>query len=316
MCDSEVDAEIEFSVPRGCDCPRSIAGRLEVCPAQSATPEQEEQEERTGERLQDILRLTPPPQRSINADFAALTLQEILEFHSGLPGGNPSDADVQAAFHIGLPVPGSDVARVVACNPLADPTKTMAYSNLGYFLLGLVVATVRRSSFIDAVSQNIFSPIGINRVRLSSPLLATTYPDEARYDRLARFDSGEQRAGLWLGRSVMTNDHPLVPALYGDRNLWNEDASGGLSTSAVDFARLIAALNVASSNPILRRASLQSMLQLAADNFNAHSTATDRRAGYGFDSMGLDSKSRFTGFKGVICSPRRTVCSSHSMARH
>jgi len=255
---------------------------------------------RLTDTMQSILQLLPPPGRSIDAGFAALTFQEILEFHSGLAGGNPADADVQAAFGIGLPVSSWEVANVAASNPLADPTKAMAYSNLAYFLLGLVVSKAQQLPFIDAIRQTIFSPLGIERIRLSSPLLATTYQDEARYHRLALFQpapDGEQRVGLWLGNSVMTDDQPMVPGLYGDRNLWNEDASGGLSTTAVDFAKLVATLNVIRHNPIISRNSLSSMLQLAADNFNAHAGATHRFAGYGFDSMGTDPKGRFSGFK-------------------
>ena len=249
--------------------------------------------------LQSDLGLSPPPGRQVDFGFAGVKLQETLEFHSGLPGGLPADTDVQAAFNSNLPVTGAEVASVVCSDPLADPNKGMAYSNLGYFMLGLVVAIRRGVPFIDAVRQTIFTPLGVDRIRLSSPLLSTTYPDEARYHRLAFFQSGgEQRAGLWLGTSVMSNDQPMVPGMYGDRNLWNEDADGGLSTSAVDYARMIAALNVSANNPILSRASLNSMLQLATDNYNAHATATDRRAGYGFDSMGKDGQGRFTGFKG------------------
>jgi CubicO group peptidase (beta-lactamase class C family) len=254
---------------------------------------------RLTETLQSDLGLTPPPGRHLDLGFAGVTLEELLEFRSGLPGGLPADTDVQAAFNASLPVSKAQVASVVCSNPLVDPTKAMAYSNLGYFLLGLVVEIRRGVPFIDAIRKTIFAPLGVDRIRLSSPLLATTYADEARYHRLALFQSpGEQRAGLWLGTSVMSNDRPMVPGMYGDRNLWNEDADGGLSTSAVDYARVIAALNVSTNNPILSRASLNSMLLLATSNYNAHATATDRRAGYGFDSMGKDKQGRFTGFKG------------------
>lgn len=249
--------------------------------------------------LQSDLGLSAPPGRHVDFGFAGVKLQETIEFHSGLASGLPADTDVQAAFSASLPVTDAQVASVVCSNPLADPNKGMAYSNLGYFLLGLVVAIRRGVPFIDAVRKMIFAPIGVDRIRLSSPLLATAYADEARYHRLALFQSGgEQRSGLWLGRSVMSNDQPMVPGMYGDRNLWNEGADGGLSTSAVDYARLIAALNVSTNNPILSRASLNSMLQLAKANYDAHTTASDRRAGYGFDSMTKDNLGRFTGFKG------------------
>ena len=97
--------------------------------------------------------------------------------------------------------------------------------------------------------------------------------------------------------SVMQNDQPLVPWLYGDRNLLNEDASGGLSAAAPDLARLVAALNVPTGSAILRRTSVTAMLQNAATFFAAHPTASDRRAGYGFDDMSAVGAS-FHGSKG------------------
>ena len=117
----------------------------------------------------------------------------------------------------------------------------MAYSNFGYWLLGLILAKLRSMRFIDAVQQTLGGPLQISRTRRSSPLIASGYPDEARYHRLSLWSTdpnGEHRFGLWLANSAMTTDQPMVPGVYGDRNLWNEDASGGISASAVNGIEL------------------------------------------------------------------------------
>ncbi len=252
------------------------------------------------DQLQNVLQLIPPPGHAIDAGFAAVKVQELLEHRSGL-GGGASDGQVTAMLGTILPVTPWDVARVGATFPLADPNKKMAYSNFGYWLLGLIVAKRRSMNFIDAVQQNMGNPLQVTRMRRSSPLIATSYPDEARYHRLSLWSSdpnGEHRFGLWLGNSVMTTDQPMVPGVYGDRNLWNEDASGGLSASAVDFMRLIAGLNFTGAGAIVSRSSLSAMLQRAIDNIALHNNPQDSRAGYGFDSMGVNGAGRFNGFKG------------------
>jgi CubicO group peptidase (beta-lactamase class C family) len=242
------------------------------------------------DRLQNILQLTPPPGGAIDPGFANITIRELLEHRSGI-GGGPSDEEVRATFNTILPVSGGLVARWVAARPLADPTKPVVYSNLGYWLLGLAVAARRGRTFIDALRQTIGIPLGLTTLRVAGPTLGTTFADEAPYHRLSM--ASENRPGLGVNRSVMSNDRPLVPIIYGDRNLLNEDASGGLSASAVDQARVLAALSMTTDSPILRATSVTAMLQRAVANLPNPAG----RAGYGFDGAALTS-GNYTADKG------------------
>ncbi len=252
------------------------------------------------DRLGDILPLTTPTGGQPDPGFANVTVRELLEHRSGLKSW-ASDAEVQQAFPgLGLPIPAAALARYVCGEQLADPTKPVSYNNMGYWLLGQVVA-VRRGTptFYDAIRKSILDPLGITRLRPSLPQVWANDRDEARYHRLgqAADANGEWREGLLIGRSVMENDQPLVPWLYGDRNLLNEDASGGLSAAATDFARLVAALNLPAGSAILSRAGVLAMLQRAADHYALVRNEKDPRAGYGFDDMTAVGSS-FSGSKG------------------
>jgi len=252
-------------------------------------------------RLGDVLPLTTPAGGTPDPGFANVTVRELLEHRSGLTHG-VSDAQVRQAFAGGLtlPVSAAALARYVSGLPLEDATKPVSYNNLGYWLLGQVVAARRGTpTFYDAIRASLLDPLGITRLRLSMPQVWANDRDEARYHRLGQtLDAGGQfREGLIIGRSVMQNDQPLVPFLYGDRNLLNEDASGGLSAAATDLARLVAAVNRPTGSAVLSRASVLAMLQRAADHFAAIPAGQEARAGYGFDDMNAGGGG-FRGSKG------------------
>jgi len=57
-------------------------------------------------------------------------------------------------------------------------------------------------------------------------------------------------------------------------------------------------LNFTGAGAIVSRAGLNAMLQRAIDNVALHNNPQDSRAGYGFDSMGVNGAMRFSGFKG------------------
>ena len=58
---------------------------------------------RLTDQLQNVLQLTPPPGHAIDAGFAAVTVQELLEHRSGL-GGSASDDQVTTMLGMSLPV--------------------------------------------------------------------------------------------------------------------------------------------------------------------------------------------------------------------
>ena len=52
---------------------------------------------------------------------------------------------------------------------IAPPGKMLAYSNLGYTLLGIVIERVSKKKYIDYVQRNIFNPLGIEANFICSP---------------------------------------------------------------------------------------------------------------------------------------------------
>ena len=96
----------------------------------------------------------------------------------------------------------------------------------------------------------------------------------------------------------MHDDRRLVPFGYGDEYLERLDATGGLSASVVDVARLIASFSVRTGNPVLAAPALNQMFTMARDRFVASAGFADRRAGHGFDAVTDLGGGRFHGDKG------------------
>ena len=98
----------------------------------------------------------------------------------------------------------------------------------------------------------------------------------------------------------MAQDQPLVPDVYGNFHLENQQGSGGLTSAVVDLARFIAALNLNDRNPILSRAALLSLLDKAV-----HSGRP--RAGHGFDSVTFDGTTYTAGKGGYLWTSQNTL---------
>jgi CubicO group peptidase (beta-lactamase class C family) len=211
------------------------------------------------DRVQDVLDLRAPD-GGLPADprFADITIRHLLAHTSGidedatLPGlEGEREARAAAAFGAPLPATKAQLASLIASKPLSfDPGTKAQYSNYGYLLLGLVVEKLRGTSFVQAVRDHLGAPLGARRIRLGRTLRESQAADEARYHNDA----------LVILPSVRTSARPLVPEQYGGWTLANKDAAGGLSIAAPDFAKILAALNVRSSNPILGPATIETML--------------------------------------------------------
>jgi CubicO group peptidase (beta-lactamase class C family) len=106
-------------------------------------------------------------------------------------------------------------------------------------------------SFAQLVRDRIGLPLQAGRIRNGKALVSEQEPDEARYHDDA----------LRLLPSVMSDEQPPVPAQYGAFNIPAWDAPGGLSVAAVDFARVLASLNLRKNNPVINRDLIDLMLR-------------------------------------------------------
>jgi len=200
-----------------------------------------------------LLNLTTPTGGApVDAGFNGITVAQLLNHTSGLTDGFAEyDPQVAAAFHTSLPVTKAQTASFMATKPRAFTDGKPHYSNFGYFLLTLIVQQGYHAPFMNVVHNRLIVPLHLARLRRSRSLLSAQTADEARY----------HDGALGLGPSVMTADQPMAPAPYGTINLENGDGVGGLSVAAVDYARIVAALNVATANPILQPDTITAMLK-------------------------------------------------------
>ena len=139
------------------------------------------------------------------------------------------------------------------------PGLAMEYSNLGYALLGRIVANVSGQPYKDYVARTIFTPLG-----MTSP--ATTW----------RLAAGSPALGYRWEDDAWTLEPTMAHGAFG--------AMGGLQTSANDYAKWVAFLlsawparDGADAGPV-RRATVRELAQGA--NFPAlRGAAAQRRHG-------------------------------------
>jgi CubicO group peptidase (beta-lactamase class C family) len=215
---------------------------------------------RLDDRIQDVLQLTTPAGGPpIDARFDQVTIEQALTLYSGLRHKWDEGPAVVGAFGASLPATREQIARYAIGQPglmLRDPGQRdpERLSDFGYLLVSLLVEQIlgpRAGPFAQIVHDRFGVPVGATRIRSGVELVAGQPQDEAKY----------HAETLALDRSVMSDDQPLVPVQYGHFSLYAMPASGGLSVGAVDFARVLAALNLRAGNPVLSAASIDTMLR-------------------------------------------------------
>lgn len=165
------------------------------------------------------------------------TVRELLTHHGGIASdilkGNLYDgpeAGYKEAFMKHIPV--------IADQPMTEPPQTLAhYSNLGYMLLGALVANVSGESYADYVRRRILEPMGMRDSGFLDPALSTTLS-----------------AGFSSGKEVPT------PRMSGG-------PEGGLAASAADLGRFMSMILAgvadsrgASVEPVLSAATWREMM--------------------------------------------------------
>lgn len=236
--------------------------------------------------MQSVLHLTQPDGSAPkDSRFKDIKLRHLLESTSGLPQGAIWQVEQAAkAFNKPLPATPAQLASYGASlTTMAAPgTKTnVVYGNFDYFLLSQVVAKLAGAGSFEAALQTlVLAPLGMTRTRGSRSLVGSQAADEARH-HVRTFDGN----GLWPLRtdpSLRSAAKPTVPTQYGGWDSEMLDGCGGLSSAAVDVARIVAMLSDHTGNPLLSTASIDAMLQNAA---TATSTLSgpDAHGYHGFD---------------------------------
>lgn len=188
--------------------------------------------------------LRPGPGKSVNPQFATVTLRQLL-WHVGgwnrnaTPGGyDPMFQNEKVTSELGVPSPAActDVIRWMMSRPLdAEPGTKYAYSNFGYCILGRVIEKVTGKSYESFMRDDVLARMGIGRMWIGSSLPQGRRPDEVKY---------YAASGASPAASVFPELPKQVPATYGAWDLRTLDSHGGWIASAIDFARLIRAIDL------------------------------------------------------------------------
>ncbi len=195
------------------------------------------------------------PEKKPDTRLGKITIRQLLQHTGGWDRDKSFDPMFRSriiARAVGEPAPATSLAiiRYMLGQPLDfDPGARFAYSNFGYCVLGRVIEKLADQPYETFVQQNILAPIGIKRMRKGASLIDGRAPGEVRY-----YVADDAKAS-----SVFPGTPQQVPWPYGGFCLEAMDAHGGWIASAVDLARLAAALDDPLHSPLLSPETFQTM---------------------------------------------------------
>ena len=195
------------------------------------------------------------PGKKPDPRLGKITIRQLLQHIGGWDRDKSFDPMFRSriiARSLGETGPATSLAiiRYMLGKPLDfDPGARFAYSNFGYCALGRVIEKLTGQPYETFVQQNVLAPIGIKRMRIGASLIDRHGPGEVCY-----YAAKDSKAS-----SVFPGTPERVPWPYGGFCLEAMDAHGGWIASAVDLARLAAALDDPLHSPLLSPATLRIM---------------------------------------------------------
>lgn len=117
-----------------------------------------------------------------------------------------------------------------------EPGTNSVYSNLGYVILGKVIATVSGMSYEEYVKEEVLKPAGIENMQLGRSYADEALPNEVKYYEPDDTHLTESYDGS--GR--------MVSKTYGANDIYLLGSAGGWLSSPVDLMKL---LDVVDNNP-------------------------------------------------------------------
>lgn len=123
------------------------------------------------------------------------------------------------------------------------PGTRYSYSNLGYGILGEIVARKSEMTYQDYVVMNLLKPIGIHDMHLGKSYYQDKYPNEVRY---------HSSAGAMTTYS-MDGSGEKVPIYYGGNNIELLGPAGGWVASAPELIKFLTAIDGFSEQPDILR---------------------------------------------------------------
>ncbi|MBK0402997.1 beta-lactamase family protein [Adhaeribacter sp. BT258] len=185
-----------------------------------------------------------------------ITIKHLLEHTAGWdrhisPEGDPMFNPVKIAEAMQVPAPADAVSviRYVLQQPLDfAPGSRVAYSNIGYNILGRVIEQITELPYETYVQQAILQPLGITGMVLGRNLYENKSEREVKY-----FDLKARQV------KTVSGENKKVPFPYGGFNLEAMDAHGGWIASAPDLIKLLMGLDPTGENALLSRETIARM---------------------------------------------------------
>jgi CubicO group peptidase (beta-lactamase class C family) len=169
-----------------------------------------------------------------------VNLQQLMSHTSGMV--NAFDELAAAAWwnpgNPQMPPDESVIVRYAAINLGGTPAGQWAYSNAGNTAIGQMCEQVTGQPYMTVLQNRLLAPLGITRFgRMQGPR-STLLPGEVHY----------HLRQLYLRSGNLHTDQRLLAPQYAQR-FW--DCAGGVVTSAVDLARIVAgSFQIGSDSPV------------------------------------------------------------------
>lgn len=230
-----------------------------------------------------------------------ITVRHCLQHRGGWDRNKSFDPigrawDIAKALKIQPPVRPVHVVRWMMGQKLDfDPGERMAYSNLGYLVLGRIIEEASGQKYEEYVRKQILSPLGIKEMQLGRALIEDRAKGEVRYYD-ARKRTGPALYPPRLGHRV--------PAQYGADNFEAYEAHGGWIASAVELVKFASAFDNPAQCPILGNKEIREMWArpdgLAGIQPDGKPKTVYYGCGWSVHPMGKDGKSNdwHTGYIG------------------
>jgi N-acyl-D-amino-acid deacylase len=194
-----------------------------------------------------ILGLTPlPGATNLDPRLQEITVRHLLHHTGGWDRDITPDLVFQSttiAAAAGVPPPASvDTIIRYHLGRRLDfaPGERYAYANIGFVILGRLIEKISGLTYGDYVRAQVFAKAGVTRAFVGRSLLSDRLPGEVRY-----YDY----PGAPLVPSVFPPTTARVPFPYGGMDIEAVQATGGWVVSAVDYVRLLCALDGTKAGP-------------------------------------------------------------------
>ena len=228
--------------------------------------------------MQSILNIAPPPKLPgkpapvQDPNWAKVKLRDLLESTSAINFATPW-ASFAASAAFGTPLPATtrqllSWASVQTFTATPGDPNNCVYGNDGYLVLGDVLRKLENTTDMDgAIQKLVCKPLGLKNTHASRSTVGEQPAGEARYHQrnYAVDEQGNPTLlPLTVWPSCTTVEQPWVPSHYG--SWWEYETAqgcGGMSSSAVDLARIIAMFNSPTQTPLLSTAAMNAMINNA-----------------------------------------------------